>query len=84
MKKRVNSAYLLAACLRTFGIGTKRVDCRNRHGCGIRETLPGVNIIVVGGTMGAAERIDGNYEVRNVPAGIAGFLPILSDINPIR
>ena len=33
------------------------------------ETLPGVNIIVVGSTMGAASNIDGNYEVRNVPAG---------------
>jgi iron complex outermembrane receptor protein len=33
------------------------------------ESLPGVNITIVGTTMGSASNIDGFYEIRNVPPG---------------
>ena len=51
------------------------------------ETLPGVNIIVQGTTIGVASDIDGNYVIDNVPAGqqtiLASFIGFESVSNEV-
>ena len=36
---------------------------------GTKETLPGVNVVIEGLNLGSSTDIDGNFEIRNVPAG---------------